>query len=429
MRRFASGLTSQRWQQWVHQVATRFCAAAGAGEASGSSNQIVPQTYRAISWYRREPFDMEHVVSYLNKRNGKSLKVELVFSSTTLHSSSGPHLVKAAAPSGASSALGLTALAPSKSVEIVCFTTTSPNDATTKDPEHPTTFVVFADGSIVGWNAQWQEMMYIREELSASSSKSATIEGGSLSVSSSADSSTPSSTSAAFVVDSMRYELYDRCNSAVRDADDDDEDDTVLTTGESRRNFINEGDDRIVLASSAAKYKIPFSYALAQSVKLDAYRREVDPISQQVKRWQQHLARSGTLLCTLPALRMVKSKLLSLVEFLNFTQYVQTTPRIFWTGEYQLLRSVYRDACVHLEIEDRGASLKQMLDAVDESLSYLHDEVHANTNEFLTLVIIVLIALELSVATGLVHYLVRKARVALGVDEAAHSGNQHSDQQ
>jgi uncharacterized Rmd1/YagE family protein len=393
-------------------VAARGCAAASA--VPQTQSQLVPKTYRAIAWYRREPFEMEQVVSYLQKRNGQSLKLEMVFSSSSAALHSG---VPVPASSGAV-----------KGVELICFSLQTPPKpaaaaspvAAAEDPEHPTTFVVFADGSLVGWNAQWQEMMLIRETLKAAGSCSSPAQAGDEANSSQplhpSGLSSSAAASSSFVVDSMRYELFDRLN--IQETAADENDDTAITSTESRRSFIQDGEDRIVLASPAAKYKIPFSYALAQSVKVDAYRREVDPISQQVKRWQQHLAKTGKLLCTLPSLRMVKSKLLSLVELLNFAQYVQTTPKIFWSGEYQLLRSVYRDACVHLEIEDRGAALKQMLEAVDESLSYLHDEVHANTNEFLTLVIIVLIAMELSVATGLVHYVVRCLRDALRTDSS-----------
>lgn len=407
---------------------------------------------------------MEQVVHFLQRRNGTSLKLELVFSSGS-GSLQGCATAPCASPSSSSSAVAAGQVgplaSPTKGVEVVCFSLQSPPVKSgvggaplvsaaspmpkSEDPEHPTTFVAFADGSLVGWNAQWDEMIYIREALRAAGCGAAapvaasTAGGGGgapaasswggASASAAASPVFPSALSsptsgsspaASFVVDSMRYDLFDRLSIAENAWGGDSEPGATVATADSRRNFIQDGEDRIVLAGPAAKYKIPFSYALAQSVKVDAYRREVDPISQEVKRWQQHLAKTGKLLCTLPSLRMVKSKLLSLVELLNFAQYVQTTPKIFWSGEHQLLRPVYRDACVHLEIEARGAALKQMLDSVDESLSYLHDEVHANTNEFLTLVIIFLIAMELSVATGLVHFLARRLMAAMGAADAPH---------
>lgn len=167
--------------------------------------------------------------------------------------------------------------------------------------------------------------------------------------------------------------------------------------------YIDADKDRIILAddSDIAK-KLPYSYALVQSVKLDAMHTSLEPVSQQVKYWQQQLSVDGRLVCTLTQLRKAKTNLLALNEALNFGHlHLQTTtPRIFWSGEFHAVRGFYRDACSHLEIDDRSASLKAQMESLDETLSYLHDEAHAGENEWLTWVIIVLIAFEALAALG-----------------------------
>ena len=226
------------------------------------------------------------------------------------------------------------------------------------------------------------------------------------------------------------------------------------------RNFVDADRDRIVLADSRAQFKVPFSYALAQSVRLDAIDSGIAPIAGSVKVWQQRLAATsgGQLACGVKALRRAKTRLLTLEEALNSSgrdaaaastassagsissPYTyssrpnpttatgqgqghshnhhggnglgigggggggpQATPKVFWAGELQCVRGGYKDACEHLEIESRREALLAKAATVDDALTYLHDEVHAGTMEVLTWVIILLIAFEIAVAFGALH--------------------------
>jgi uncharacterized Rmd1/YagE family protein len=193
-------------------------------------------------------------------------------------------------------------------------------------------------------------------------------------------------------MESMAFQFFDRLPMDKRPMDSDN------------RSFVDPLEDRIILSDDEAITKLPFSFALVQSVRLDSLQSSVDAIAKEVKVWHQHLNEHGKLICTLPQLRRTKTKLLSLLDTLNFKQSVQTAPKMFWSGEFQSLRGVYWETCEHLELEERAQALKAQLDTVDEWLSYLHDEVHTNMNEFLTWVIIILIASELFIALGILSH-------------------------
>ena len=244
------------------------------------------------------------------------------------------------------------------------------------------TFVVFEDGAIVGWDAQWSELVGVRKALEEALKQAGRgpAADGYLSDIYAGNANT---------TDSITFSLFDEASESGRPAE--------------ACNYVDTENDRFVLRNKDQRHKIPFSYALAQSVKLDVLDASIAPVASSVKSWQQQLAATGKIACDVKSLRQSKTRLLSLAEVLNFKHNTTTTPKLFWVGEMQVHRQVYRDACDHLEIEERGSLLRNKIEAVDESLSYLHDEVHAATMELLTWVIIILIATELVVALQVVH--------------------------
>jgi len=156
--------------------------------------------------------------------------------------------------------------------------------------------------------------------------------------------------------------------------------------------------DMISVGGSDESLKLPFSYALAQSLKIEVVDGQLRPILVDAKRWQKELGRSGHMACGLKSLRMAKARLLAVYDDLDFGADIQTTPKLFWTPEYQQLRNVYKAARAHLEIDGRLEVLEDRAETVNEALDYLSGEVHTETNEFLTWVIIILIAIEILLA-------------------------------
>lgn len=246
---------------------------------------------------------------------------------------------------------------PAKDAEWLCLVPAS------KDAEE-STLIIFAEGGAVGWNTTEEQLLEVHKKvvrIARVSSRQLPLEQP--------------------VVETASYEHVE--------TDTAGDEGVVSTAGGTLR-----------LTSNDPLEKLPFSFGLAHSVKLDALDAAVNPVAIKVKAWQIHLAESGRLPCRVTNLRREKAKLLSIMELVNYQENTQTTPKIFWSGDLQKYRDVFHDVAEYLELEGRKETLKEKMETVDETLSYLHEEVHVTTEEILTWIIIWLIAFELFVAFG-----------------------------
>mmetsp|Transcript_72980 Transcript_72980/g.84675 ORF Transcript_72980/g.84675 Transcript_72980/m.84675 type:complete len:509 (+) Transcript_72980:97-1623(+) len=409
----ASGPTEPDWSPMVSASRSTSSVSQERSALSATTSAVAP---RVLCWYKpNSAFDMDAVAKTLEERN---IPIDVCFpSSTPQHGGV-----------GASKKLG--SPNPHKSIEVLGFSikgraeresrTEEAEDAASPPPS--TTYVIFADGSLVGWNATWEELVWMRNILQGQQRAAAEAEEASMlqrsdEASNQQHQQHPITMSAAggltsttlLAVDSMRYQLFDSLDLNERPSEEE-------LSLPDQQSYIDVDRDRIILEDDSVVTKLPFSYALVQSVKLEVLQARLQPVAMEVKEWQRFLANINeggawlsalALVRNVKRLRKAKSQLLTLVEALNFRYHTQTTPRIFWFGDFSSLRSLYRDACEHLEIEDRAHSLKAQLETLDETISYLHDEVHASANEWLTLIIIILIAVELVIGFGLHSWLLR----------------------
>lgn len=237
------------------------------------------------------------------------------------------------------------------------------------------TFVVFGEGGIVGWNASTTDFAAVW-----------------------AESKTSGEVPLHNLTESAKYTV----TAAAEGADEAE-----------HASAVDADPDMFVLSGSSDLQKLPFSYALAQSVKIDVLDLALRPVLQQVKKWEHLLSSTGKLECNVKQLRQTKTNLLMLFEEVNVTTSVQTTPRIFWTPQFQRYRGVYKAVRTQLEVEDRLEYLQDKVETVNESLDYLHGEVHTETNEFLTWVIIWLIVVEIVLALGVHNHAATYMRSAL----------------
>jgi uncharacterized Rmd1/YagE family protein len=223
--------------------------------------------------------------------------------------------------------------------------------------EHSKTFIMFPDGTVVGWNASARDLAAIVGE-----GTEGNVRGHSP------------------VSESLKFRL-------------------------GTDTFVDVDSDTIVLASGKADLKLPFSFVLAQSLKLDVVDTALKPVLVNVKFWQKDLGRSGHMACSVKQLRKTKANLLAVYDDMDFTYNVQTTPKLFWLPEYQQLRAHYKSARNHLEIDGRLEVLADRAETVNEALDYLSSEVHSEAIEFLTWVIIWLIMFEICLGLDLDHKL------------------------
>jgi hypothetical protein len=146
--------------------------------------------------------------------------------------------------------------------------------------------------------------------------------------------------------------------------------------------------------------KVAISAAVAQGVRIDGIEGSVvDPVARAVKHWQRRIAAAGDVPCSLMQLRRTKALLLAALDDMHFAATEEA--RLLWHGDLLRYRGSFKASEAYLDIDSRAAVLEARMEALDGSLTYLHEERHTTTEETLTWVIIILIALELFAALGL----------------------------
>ena len=352
------------------------------------SNSVVVPESRVTAWYSGSKVNLDRLEYRLRLAHWPHARVS---------AASGHHGTAATnttAPS-ADAAGNAAVVSPHRNADAIVFSVTKDpklvlTDATlsalASQAHHRKTFVVMAEGAIVGWNGAFTDLVSVWGLAGGapSSADGAGADKKSLDV--------PPNT----VTESVKFAVAGEDQRATYDPED-----AVLL------NRIDSDTDTFVIADHNDVHKLSLSYALAQSVKMDVVDLALAPVQQKLKAWQKHLALTGALTCSVRDLRQTKTQLLTLFETLNFTHSAQTTPRIFFSARYQRHRSVYKEAREHLEIDDRYEQLQGKITSIDEALSFLSDEVHTSTNELLTWVIIWLIVVEIILAMNVHHWLLR----------------------
>lgn len=167
--------------------------------------------------------------------------------------------------------------------------------------------------------------------------------------------------------------------------------------------FVDDGKlSAIIIESDQPQHKLPFMFCLAEMVQLKALEGLVTPVAGNVSNWQEHVKRTGKLPMTMTEARKLRARLLRLTSHLS--KISAARHRIFWESESTLLRQTFRATFDHLELSVLHDQLRERLDVVGQSLGYLCEEAHAETNHHLEIVIIVLIVVEVLVALLGVHH-------------------------
>ena len=298
-----------------------------------------------------------------------------------------------------------------KTQEVIVFTLRPGETAAEATPDSPVdsispfalvgaedrSFFFFADGTVVGWRATWPEIVHMWCVACPGTDTTALTQSGTALVETFRISPSPSpATSPTDSQQTADVELT--ADLAISSP--------ASSGGSSAQPLFSSQLDDFVLANDSETAKLPFSYALAQSVRTEAILMDLAPLSERIKSWRRELLRSGTVQCNIKELRRTKTQLLGLSESVNGCRMVvHMSPKIFWHRDLQDMRSTYREACAFLEVEERLQHVQSNIDIVEEALSYLHDEAHASSGEYLTWVIIVLIFIEIVVVLELHRYL------------------------
>ncbi len=159
------------------------------------------------------------------------------------------------------------------------------------------------------------------------------------------------------------------------------------------QSYVDEGElNAIVLKSDDPVEKLPFIQCLGELIQIDSIAASLKPIAEKVQTWQDKVKVTGHLPCSLTETRMVRARLHRLE---SRQAKIDSRQQIFWTGEFNHLRTVYNEVYDYYEVQHRNHLLKSQMEAVAASLGYLSEETHAETNHRLEWVVIILIFLSL----------------------------------
>jgi uncharacterized Rmd1/YagE family protein len=158
------------------------------------------------------------------------------------------------------------------------------------------------------------------------------------------------------------------------------------------KNSIDEERNEIYLKEYSIFAKLSVSYALAQSVKLNALEKSVNNLIKQTAPLQKELASTGTV-------ALSKKKISKQIGFLFNERYsinlhndILDTPEFFWRKpSYEPLYIMTAD---FQDIQVRQNILNHRLDMIHELYTLLSNELNYKHSTRLELIIIFLIAIE-----------------------------------
>lgn len=161
---------------------------------------------------------------------------------------------------------------------------------------------------------------------------------------------------------------------------------------EVEKTFIDEEQNKIILADKSTFVKLSISHALAQSVKLSVLEKSVSNLIVQTTPIQQELARTGSV-------SLSKKEILQQIGILFNERYsislhsdILDTPEFFWRRpSYEPL---YLMTAEFQDIQVRQNIMNHRLNMIHELLDILSNDLNYKHSTKLEWIIIILIGLE-----------------------------------
>jgi len=159
---------------------------------------------------------------------------------------------------------------------------------------------------------------------------------------------------------------------------------------------IDEESNQIVLKELSSFTKLAVSYALAQSVKLNALEDSVNNILKQTTPLRQELASTGRVSLSKTEISKQIGFLFNERYSINLTSDVLDTPEFFWRKpSYEPL---YLQTTRFQDIQVRQNILNRRLDMIHEFYDLLSNELNHKSSTRLEFIIIFLITIEVLLA-------------------------------
>jgi uncharacterized Rmd1/YagE family protein len=154
--------------------------------------------------------------------------------------------------------------------------------------------------------------------------------------------------------------------------------------------------DVITLDSDNAQIKLAISYALAQSVKLEAFEDAIQSAIKKSENLPEEIAQHGQIKLTRRAIFKRMGEIFIARSSINLSSEYLDMPEFFWRNPN--LESFYEMAKNFLDIPSRVLALNQKLDVLQELLAILNTQVQHRHSSMLEMTIIILILVEITIS-------------------------------
>ncbi len=150
--------------------------------------------------------------------------------------------------------------------------------------------------------------------------------------------------------------------------------------------------DVIYLSTDSGYERLSYSYAIAQSVKLDAYEDAIGRAIAEVKDIPEKIVASGQVGMTVKELNQRIGELYIHRSNLNLHSDILDTPNCLW--DLDTVSAVYRLCRKYQDIEKRLTILNQRLDVMKDMYEMVQSELHISDYSRLEMIVVWLIVLE-----------------------------------
>jgi uncharacterized Rmd1/YagE family protein len=160
----------------------------------------------------------------------------------------------------------------------------------------------------------------------------------------------------------------------------------------SKKTYIDEEANVIILSEDSEFLKLSISHALAQSVKLNVLENSVSNLLEKTAPLQRELAKKGTVSLSKKEISKNIGMLFSERYSINLHSDILDTPEFFWRRpSYE---PIYLITAEFQDIQVRHNILNHRLDTIHELYSMLSNELNYKHSTRLEIIIIILIAIE-----------------------------------
>ncbi len=154
--------------------------------------------------------------------------------------------------------------------------------------------------------------------------------------------------------------------------------------------------DVITLDTDSSLVKLAFSYALAQSTKLETFEEAIQTAIRKNSYLPQEIASHGIISLSRSAIFKRIGEIFLVRSSINLNSEYLDVPEFFWRNPN--LEPIFVSAKKFLDIPSRVMALNQKLDVLQELLHILHIQVQQSHSNLLESIIIILILVEIMIS-------------------------------